>query len=335
MRARRIVLVIAMVAGACQSHEGAPRHETGSASPTLADHARGSRDGGDEPEEPRADARVRVDEPEPLPDPGKQVEELGAVPAWQAVVDRNLYLERRDQHGVVYGTLGAAITTQAAAGPAAGGSAAGGSAAGGSAAGGSAAGSGDAGVAELATPYTWLVDDVEGNGALAIRVALPAAATAKSGDRIALAGAWALDLDRHWFWRPTLVIALAPRGPSKAKDPPASPGHVIANGELPAGARPISVAKEGDAASFTVVGAAPVAEGDGWPVADRHGNPVYALLAMPGERTSFGAQDLRTADEKWTLKRGETYWVRIGPVHHHGPDKPVTLTAHTAPIRVK
>jgi len=56
---------------------------------------------------------------------------------------------------------------------------------------------------------------------------------------------------------------------------------------------------------------------------------------MPGERASFGAQDLRTADERWALKRAQTYWVRIGPVHKHGPDKPVTLNARTAPVRVK
>jgi len=34
------------------------------------------------------------------PDPGKQIAELGAIPAWQAVVDRTLYLARRGQKGV-------------------------------------------------------------------------------------------------------------------------------------------------------------------------------------------------------------------------------------------
>jgi hypothetical protein len=54
------------------------------------------------------DAPARIEEPEP-PDPGKQIADLGAVPAWQAVVDRSQYLERRGQHGVVYGTLGAPV----------------------------------------------------------------------------------------------------------------------------------------------------------------------------------------------------------------------------------
>ena len=49
-------------------------------------------------------------EPEPEPvDPGKVISELGAIPAWQAVVDRGQYLARRNLHGVVYGTLGAPI----------------------------------------------------------------------------------------------------------------------------------------------------------------------------------------------------------------------------------
>lgn len=292
---------------ACQNHDATPRNETGSSVPSTRADARTS----DEPEEPRADARVKVDEPDTVPDPGKQIYELGAVPAWQAVIDRNLYLDRRDQHGVVYGTLGPVY-----AAPPVGGAA-------------------DAAAREVSTPYTWLVDDTEGNGSLAIRVALGGIVTPQTGDRLALSGAWALDPDRHWFWKVSLATALAPAPRSKPKDPPATATHVIVDGELPSGARPISLAKETDAAYFTVVGSTPLADGDGWLVADELGNPPYALLDMPGERTSYGAQDLRTPDERWLLKRGQTYWVRIGPVHKHGADKPATINAHTAPIRVK
>ncbi len=289
----------------CQSHDNAaPRVETGSsAAPSDAHLVRD----GDEQDEPRADARVKVDEPEPAPDPGKQIYGLGAVPAWQAVVDRNLYLDRRGQHGVVYGTLGEGITIPAS-------------------------GSGDAALAAVTTPYVWLFDDTEGNGALAIRV-LPAS-PAKSGVRIAFAGAWALDEQRAYFWKASLASPLSPAPPSKLKDPAAQPGHAITNGELPAGARSISLAKENDAAYFTVVGAAPLGDGDGWLVADELGSTPYALLNLPGERASFGAQDLRTPDEHWALRRGWTYWVRIGPIHKHGADKPATITARTPPIRV-
>ncbi|MEO6777361.1 MAG: hypothetical protein ABI467_30820 [Kofleriaceae bacterium] len=312
---------------ACQTHGSAPRNETGSAVPVVAadahapragdEVAAAARGGIDEPGLARRGSAA--DEPDPAPDPGKQIYALGAVPAWQAVVDRSLYLERRDQHGVVYGTLGDGITMVVP----------------GSGSGSASAAIADGGTVQAPTPYTWLIDDTEGNGCLAIRVALPDGTKVKPGDRVALAGAWALDADRHWFWKPTLVTLVAPAPPSKAKEPPSAPGHTIINGELPAGARPISLAKEGQAAYFTVLGAPPLADGDGWQVADELGNPVYALLDMPGERASFGAQDMRTADERWTLKRAQTYWVRIGPVHKHGPDKPATIHAHTAPIRVK
>jgi hypothetical protein len=286
---------------ACQSHDhdAPPRHDTGGSGSAVVEVAHDAL-----PDEPRVDARVKIDEPPEPPDPGKQIRELGALPAWQAVVDRTLYLARRSQHGVVYGTLGEPIVI---AGPPS-----------------------DAGATTIATPYAWLVDDTDGNGALAIRVD----AKGKPGDRVALAGAWALDDDRHYFWKTTTTTPLLPAPPSKAKDPPAPPGHAIVNGELPAGARTISVAKEADAAYFTVVGMPPAVDGDGWLVADELGNPPYALVNMPGERASYGAQDMRTADERWPLKRGQTYWVRIGPVHEH-KDKPATINARTAPVRVK
>jgi hypothetical protein len=97
--------------------------------------------------------------------------------------------------------------------------------------------------------------------------------------------------------------------------------------------RKISLAKDGDAVYFQLVGPPPVAEGDGWPVADELGNPVVALLNLPGERPSYGAQDMRSSDERWQLRRGQTYWVRIGHLHKH-PEKPTTINARTAPVRV-
>jgi hypothetical protein len=250
-------------------------------------------------------ARTRADEVE-APDVGKAIAELGAIPAWQAVVDRAQFLARRGAHGVVFGTLGAPIEVSVG---------------------------GDAGLAT--TPYTWLVDDTEGNGTLAVRVALGAkAGDVKAGDRVALGGAWLLDPEHTWFWKVDAVSPL-PAAPGDAKDPRVMPGHGIVNGDLPLGAKPISKADEGETAWFQFVGSAPAADGDGWPVADELGNPVYALLDLPGEQASYGAQDMRTADERWQLKRGSTYVVRIGPVHHHGADKPATIRARTAPIRVK
>jgi hypothetical protein len=269
--------------------------------------------------EPPVDATdLPVREPEPV-DPGDAIADLGAVAAWQAVIDRAQYLARRGQHGVVYGTLGAPIMVLGETPP-------------------PAADAGkpiDAGL--VASEYVWLVDDTEGNGALAIRVKLGTfAAKAKQGDRIALGGAWALDEQRRWFWQVDALTPLPAAPPSDLKDPPSPPGHEIRDGNLAQGSRTISVAKDGDAVYFMLTGPnQPVMPGEGWPVSDELGDPTFALLNLPGERPSFGGQDMRTPDERWLLKRGQVYWVRIGKIRRPAPDKPALINARTAPVRVK
>jgi hypothetical protein len=263
---------------------------------------------------PAADAAIPEDpvdaqapaEPEP-PDPGALIDDLGAIPAWQAVVDRAQYLDRRGQHGVVYGTLGDVVQAPMP----------------------------DAGVQP--TAYTWLVDDTEGNGALALRVELGARAhQVKTGDRVALGGAWVLDEDRHYFWKVSELTKLPPAPPSDLKEAPSPPGHDIASAPLPPGAHTISVAKDNDIVYFMVVGRPPAIDGEGWPVGDALGTPVVALLNLPGERPSFGAQDFRTPDERWKLKRATVYWVRIGKVRRpNGPDKPAQINARTAPVKMQ
>jgi len=143
---KRLLLVLA----ACQGNSEAPRVDK--ARDAGMTHAPGFGN---------RDAAVAIDaaiEEEPPPDSNKTIIRLGAIPAWQAVIDRTRYLARRDQRGVVYGTIAASEP-----------------------------------------PYTWLVDDTEGNGALAIRAALGMKG-AKEGDRVALAGAWKLDDQRRWYW---------------------------------------------------------------------------------------------------------------------------------------
>lgn len=274
-------------------------------------------DGGGIPDDARKAAVTEDPEPPPA-DPSKQIAELGAIPAWQAVIDRAQLLGRRGQKGVVYGRIGPAVQLPVAAEPAAG------------------SGAGSAVPVVVApSPYVWLVDDSEGNGALGIRLALGGKA-AKEGDRVAASGAWSLDSDRRWFWKVDALQPLAPAPPSALKDPPtAIPAHIPAPGGFPPNVRPIKQAKDNDAVYFQLAGPLPARDGDGWLVATQLYDLPIALVVLPGERPSYGGQDMRTPDERWQLKPRVTYWLRIGKVRSQGAGKPFIVNARTAPIRVQ
>lgn len=314
-----IVLVLALAACQGRGSNEAPATGSGAASGSAAvlrvdaSSGFGKIDDAPAPAVPE-DAPVKPEEPE-VTDPGKLIAELFAIPAWQAVIDRAQLLGRRGQHGVVYGRIGPPIMVPGPVVPAA-----------------DAGALVDAGL--IASPYVWLVDDTEGNGSLGIRVKL-GTRTAKEGDRVALGGAWVLDDARRWYWDVDSVQPLPPAAPTDLKEPPASfPSHAIANGDLLPGARTITVARDNDAVYFQIVGPAPINEGDGWPIANELGDPPFALLNLPGERPSYGGQDMRMPDERWQLKRGQTYTVRIGKIRRRAVDKPALINARTAPIRV-
>lgn len=299
----RVALALALIA--CQgggdrapaagSGSGSASTSTAGAPPPLASDAAPAVDVDADPG--TGSAAAGSDEPDPTLDKPTALADLGAIAAWQAVVDRAHYLGRRGERGVVYGTLGPA--------------------------------------ADATT--TWLVDDTEGNGTLGIRVALGAlAAKATAGDRVAIGGAWELDAERRYQWKAARLdkLALPPPKSDLSEARPAMPSHVVANGELPAGARTVGLAKDNDAIYFTVVGAPPQSEGDGWAIADELGNPTVALLFLPGEHASYGGLDLRTPDERWALRRGFQYWVRAGKIRKRD-GKPALINARTAPVRVK
>jgi hypothetical protein len=297
----RAVCLLALVA--CQGNRGNDSNGSSPPPPPPKDTAQPATP--DVPDPPPTPEDAKPEEPEP---PSKVIADLGAIPAWQAVIERSQLLGRRGQHGVVFGRIGPAVMVAATAGQP------------------------DAGL--VASPYTWLVDDTEGNGALGIRVAL-ANRPVKAGDRVALGGAWQLDDERHWFWKVDVVQPLAAAPASETKDPPpATPSHTIENGGLPYGARTLTLAKESEAAYFMIVGPPPATEGDGWPVANELGDPVYGLLRLPGERPAYGSLDMRSPDEKWQLKKGQVYWVRLGEIRKR-EGKPALLNARTAPVRVK
>lgn len=295
---RVAALVVAVAVAAC----GEPRRE---AQPAKTEPGGGSgpRDGGRAPrpdaDEPdvaaTADGGTGAAPDEPA-DPGTAADALGAIPAWQAVVDRDRYLARRGQKAVLAGRLGGEAIAPGARGV-----------------------------------VRWLIDETEGNGALAVRVAIAGKAPA-DGTRVAVAGAWALDDQRRWYWQVESLSPLDGPGPDAPVDPPATPGHVINVGSPPSGYRPISKAKDGGVVTFGVV-RAPRGEGDGWLVGDDSFSEPFAYLFLPGERASYGGHDLRQPDERWVLKRGVTYWVRIDRVRRRTPEDKARVKAVTAPVK--
>lgn len=315
----RWALAIVAIA-ACQGGGGEPGTGTGAEGGTATDGrdaggSFGTRDAGEARSATEDAAHEKPEEPE-APDPGKVIAELGAITAWQAVVDRASYLARRNQRGIAYGRIGPAILVPGPTPPPS-----------------------DAGTAPIdaglvPSPYVWLVDDTDGHGALGIRVEL-AGHKAKEGDRVALGGAWRVDADRQWYWKVDALHPLPAGPPNDLTDPPAPfPSHEIVQGRLPPGARPVTLAKGHDLIYFQTVGPPPLRDGDGWMIANRLGDKPFARLTLPGERPSYGGQDMRTPDERWVLQRGKTYWVRIGRIRTYGPDKPVAMNARTAPVRV-
>jgi hypothetical protein len=264
---------------------------------------------------------------------------LGAIPAWQAVVDRAELLLRRKQHGVVIGVIGDPISADEL--PPAPGQTDDdddetdndGATTGAGSAGSGTAGFGSAARPLQGPPLTWLVDDTDGNGSLAIRVAFSEDVPAK-GTRVAVGGGWTLTPDRRWYWKADALSKVGPPAspPAPLAEPPVPPGRVIGKGDPPPGSRPVKKATDNGIITFQVVGA-PEGEGDGWRIANELGDPPAAILYLPGERISYGGHDLRSPDERWRLKRGTTYWVRIGKIKKRTGTLPPLMWARTPPTK--
>jgi hypothetical protein len=239
------------------------------------------------------------------------------VPAWQAVIDRDLYLERRGQAAVVSGVVAGDATYPPPPAPPP---------------------PPPARPGQLPPPdaqpppppgpkLVWLADDTEGDGSLAIRVLFAEPPTV--GAHLAVAGAWTLDDQRRWYWRATAVSPIA--GPAPVLTSTA--GHAVDAVDAPGGTRPVTKPKEGGTISFQVL-TLPRRPGEGWKVADELGDPIAAILMLPGERPSYGGHDLRQDDEQWVLRRGVSYWVKIGKVRIRKPDEPPVIRATGAPHRI-
>jgi len=307
MKRIAIALVMAAAAAACQGQSETPAPAPPEPKPIDASIAIApiEIDAGDEAGSGSGSGSSSSETPEIANggDSPDDAEALGksATSAWQAVVDRDRYLARRNDKGVVEGRVGPAINPPA---PVV-----------------------DGGAPPAGPTYTWLIDDTEADGCLAIRVDFEDAAP-KVDARVAVTGAWALDDDRHWYWRADTVTPLPDHPPPSE---PAPPGHVIALAPAPADARAAARLADGNGAIVFQIMSPPRQDGDGWTIANEIGDPPVARLVLPGERPSYGGHDLRQPDERWQLKRGVYYWVKVGKVRRPAT-KPGADPADSLPI---
>lgn len=227
-------------------------------------------------------------------DEAERLRRIGAVPAWQAVVERGRYLGRRDQQGVVFGRLGGPVDGAGA-------------------------------------PHRWLVDETEGEGALAIRLAFDPRVTVTEGQRLAVWGAWWLDPERRWYWKAERMALLEPAGASVGT---ATPGLVIPAVEsAPEDAVPVSQLTAHGVILFEIRGA-PRAPSAGWEIADPGSPRPVARLFLPGEQHAYGAQDYRSPDEHWQLAPGAIYTVPVRQPRRSRPEELPVLHARGIPRQV-
>ncbi len=178
-------------------------------------------------------------------------------------------------------------------------------------------------VGEAVDGATWLVDESEGDGALAMRVAPPIEAPV--GARAIVAGAWEYDGDSaRWLWRAARVTIDDSAGAVTFAHPVGLAVSTI--DAVPEGASPASAARRKATTVFAVVGR-PVKPGDGWPVADAPGGAQVAWLVLPGERETYGGQGMYTDDEQWQLAPGATYVIDVGRVTRPRRALPVLYAA--------
>lgn len=256
---------------------------------------------------------------------------IPAVPVWHAVVERGRYLARRQQHGAIHGYLGSALAAgDVARGP---------------------ADHPDGGPDHpdpgptVDQTYRWIIDETQGAGSLGVRVqsaAIPGLDTLEEGTRVVLWGAWHIaqngepdSVQRWWYWKPTRVATLEPRPAPAAPAPDAAPGHEIAElARPPADAQPVSQLESRPDVIVFQVTRVPRDPSGGWEIADRSRDPTMARLFLPGDQATYGAQDLRTSDERWRLRRGISYVVEVRRITRRPSDKRPRVTARGAPRRL-
>jgi hypothetical protein len=228
-------------------------------------------------------------------DEAETLRRLGAVPAWSAVVERGRYLARRGEQGVVFGRLGGAV-------------------------------------AEPGASHRWLIDDTEGEGALAIRLSVDPLIALAEGQRLVAWGAWELDAERRWYWRAERVALLEAAG---GQPPTVAERFAIPVLErAPETAVPVSELTADGEILFAIRGA-PRDPTDGWEVIDPGGLRAVGRLLLPGEQQAYGRQEYRAPDEHWRLAPDTVYTVPVRRQRAPRPGALPILHARAIPRRVE
>lgn len=237
--------------------------------------------------------------------------QMGAISPWDAVVNRGDYLGRRGKQGAIHGRLGQLTDPDGSSG------------------------------------HRLLIDETEGAGSLAVRVSYDRDMDPDSGlapeQRVLVWGAWHVDDHLRWYWKAARIARLEARELDIPEEDRSLPGHHIATVESPPeGALPVSEAMAEPRFRptnivFKVIrpsGKPPESRFTGWEISDDTGRKPVARLYLPGERESYGAQDMRSPDEHWNLERNARYVVKVKRLVPPRAGQLARLEALNAPRRI-
>lgn len=274
----------------CRTTTAETSESSGQAQPTRAP----------EPAQPDAALPPPPVEPAILPldlkgrDEKRALRELGAVPAWTAVIRRGEYLGRRNRRGVVHGRVGKPMDghdwlideTE---------------------------GAGALGIRlvhdraielepgqRLAIWGSWHVDEER---------------------------RWYWKAERM-----TGLAPAASRDAPEIESEPGHEIKTIDS--PPQGSQPVSKCTSGPADIVFEVTRIPEDPADGWEISDRSDWKPVARLYLPGEDAAYGAQDYRTPGEHWRLERNVRYVVRVKRFLPSKAGELVNMTALGAPRRL-
>lgn len=226
----------------------------------------------------------------------KALTAVGAVPVWEAVINRGRYLARRRLQGAVYGYLGGSIDGY-----------------------------------RLLIDET----EGAGALAIRITTDTDELLELHEEQRLVSWGAWQIDDQKRWYWKSERLAGLASDEKSLPQGTASIQGmQIVSIPEPPVDAQPVSQrATSGDI--LFQIHAVPARPTDGWEIADKTEDAPVALLLLPGEQAAYGDQDYRAPDEHWNLKPRVTYAVQVRRFWSSSEDELTRMRAINAPRSIE